>query len=153
MLRGDIYLDEKTERTLKAAIKISEENLNEVRFMLNECADTILLLIQEYGKDAVCDKLVQYIIDDYYAKKNCALFAAKYDLSYEIKAHIDGYFQALSYKGFVVPCVFVAYYVLEVARGHEDPFAYNSFLLNHCKTIEINLESGAENIYYYGMWW
>ena len=148
---SDFYVDKETEQTLKGAIMVAKDELNIVRFMLNECADTVLLLIQKHGEDAVCDKLAQYIIDDYYNKKGCSLFATRSQLSYEIKTHIDGYFEALSYEGFVAPKAFKIYYAWEVLRGNEKPGMYNSFLLEHCETIEINKLSFAENVYYYWM--
>ena len=147
----DIGLSKENEQILKGSIRISEKNYDEVRFMLNECSDTVLNLIQVYGEDKVCDKIAHYIRSEYYAAKGCELFASKSQLSYEIKTHIDGYFQSLSYDGYHAPFVFYAYYLYESKWTHEFEGTYLSFLEVHCRTIEINDSSDAEKFYYYKM--
>ncbi len=145
----DIVLSKENEQILKDSIIISEENYNEVRFMLNECSDTVLNLIQIYGEDKVCDKIAYYIRSEYCKAKGCDLFASKSQLSYEIKTHIDGYFQSLSYDGYHAPFVFYVYYLYESKLTHEYEGTYLSFLEVHCRTIEINKLSRIEEKYYY----
>ena len=137
---------------INANIVIKEKD--EAQLVLYKCTEEVLDLIRITDLDTACDVITRMVFAAYYAKHEEDFFASQAQISREIKEHIEGYFWSIGVDGYECPFAFVAYYVLDqninaLFGGKSEMLA---FIERKCKTVEMCLDSWAENIYFYGIW-
>ncbi len=143
------YVSPYVRDTLKSAVKIIGEN--NVQFILDENERLVKALINSKGKAFTYNLIAEYIRSEYKEQYKANLFVSQDRLANEVKEHIEGYYYALGDSRFNPPIAFDIYYMYcQVFKGEQRP--YNVFLIAHCRIIDVNLLSRAENLYYYGIW-